>query len=81
MPAVLRGRMPLIGYGPEDHRPPPEWGLGSGAVSVLDALPHRPSEITEAQRAYWFYVTHPSVALDAEVLWRAIVREARAPAR
>ena len=72
MPAVLAGRLALVGYRPGDHRPPAEWGLTEGAVSVLDALPARPAEITEAQRAYWFYVRHASVGLDAEVLARAI---------
>jgi GT2 family glycosyltransferase len=74
MPAVLKGRLSLVGFAPGDHRPPPEWGLTAGAVSVLDALPARPAEITEAQRAYWFYVRHPSVALDAEVLFRSLAR-------
>ncbi len=76
MPSVLAGRRALIGFDPAGPHPPPEWGLPPGVVSILDTLPERPATITEAHRAYWFYARNQSLALDAEILLRALRRRA-----
>ena len=74
MPAVLAGRLALVGYDPDGPHPPPAWGLPPGAVSVLDTRRPRPTTITEAHRAYWFYARHQSARLDLEILFRALLR-------
>ena len=68
---VLAGRRALVGYDPAGPHPPPAWGLPPGVVSVLDTRHPRPTTITEAHRAYWFYARHQSARLDLEILWRA----------
>jgi len=71
---VLAGRRALVGYSEAAPRPPREWGIEPGAVSILDALPAPPVGIPEAHRAYWFYAANRSAALDAEIVWRALAR-------
>lgn len=74
LPGVLSGRRALIGFDPSGPHPPAAWGLRPGLISILDTLPERPSDIVEAQRAYWFYARNQSAALDFEILFRALVR-------
>ena len=71
-PDVLAGRRALVGYDPDGPHPPPAWGLPPGLTSVLDTRRPRPTTITEAHRAYWFYARHQSARLDLEILWRAL---------
>jgi hypothetical protein len=71
---VLSGRRALIGFDPSGPHPPAAWGLRPGLISILDTLPERPSDIVEAQRAYWFYARNQSAALDLEILLRALAR-------
>ena len=73
MPSVLAGRRALVGFDPNAPHPPADWGLRPGVVSVLDLLPHRPTLIVEAHRAYWFYARHQSAMLDAEIVLRALL--------
>ena len=73
MPSVLAGRRALVGFDPSGPHPPAAWGLQPGVVSVLDLLPHRPTSIVEAHRAYWFYARHQSAALDVEIVVRALL--------
>ncbi len=72
MPAVLAGRLALVGYDADGAHPPSAWGLQPGAVSVLDTRGPRPQTIAEAHRAYWFYARHQSAWLDVEILLRAL---------
>jgi hypothetical protein len=74
MAGVLAGRRALVGYDPAGPHPPPDWGLTPGVVSILDSLPERPTSIVEAHRAYWFYARNQSLALDVEILLRALWR-------
>ena len=74
MPGVLAGRRALVGFDPAGPHPPPDWGLFPGVVSILDSLPERPDSIVEAHRAYWFYARNQSLALDVEILLRALTR-------
>ena len=75
MPAVLAGRLALVGYDTDGAHPPPAWGLLPGAVSVLDTRGPRPRTIAEAHRAYWFYARHQSAWLDLDILLRALWAE------
>ena len=72
MREVVAGRCALVGYDPDGPHPPAAWGLPAGAVSVLDTRHPRPTSITEAHRAYWFYARHQSARLDLDVLLRAL---------
>ncbi|WP_420456481.1 glycosyltransferase [Rubrivirga sp.] len=72
MPAVLAGRLALVGYDADGAHPPPSWGLMPGVVSVLDTRGPRPRTIADAHRAYWFYARHQSAWLDVEILLRAL---------
>lgn len=74
LPGVLDGRRALIGYDEGGPHPPAAWGLRPGLVSILDTLPQRPTQIVEAQRAYWFYARNQSLALDLEILLRALLQ-------
>ena len=75
MPAVLAGRLALVGYDTDGAHPPPAWGLLPGAVSVLDTRGPRPRTIAEAHRAYWFYARHQSAWMDIDILLRALWAE------
>src|SRR5690606_42118761 len=70
----LAGRRALVGYAPAGPRPPADWGLLPGVVSILDSLPERPAAIVEAHRAYRFYARNQSLELDVEILIRAFLR-------
>lgn len=71
MPAVLAGRLRLVGYHPnEPFRPPPEWDLLPGVFAITDPLPSTAPD--EIGRAYWFYVRNQSAALDWDVLVRSL---------
>lgn len=72
MPSVLAGRRTLIGFDTTRAHPPSDWGLSPGVVSILDTLPDPPTSIVEAHRAYWFYARNQSLALDVEILLRAL---------
>ncbi|HEX8298516.1 MAG TPA: glycosyltransferase [Rubricoccaceae bacterium] len=74
MPAVLAGRIALVGVDTARAQPPAAWGLAPGVVSVLDTLAAPAASITEAHRAYWFYARHQSAGLDLQILWRALTR-------
>lgn len=72
MPSVLAGRRALVGFDSSHHHPPTDWGLQPGLVSILDTIPNPPDSIVEAHRAYWFYARNQSLALDLEILFRAL---------
>jgi O-antigen biosynthesis protein len=74
MTSVLAGRRALIGYDSRGAHPPPAWGLRPGVLSILDTLPQRPTQIVDVQRAYWFYARNQSLALDLEILFRALLQ-------
>ena len=75
MPSVLAGRRALVGYDATARtKPPKDWGLKPGLVSILDTLAAPPSDIVETHRAYWFYAHNQSAALDIEILVRALFR-------
>ena len=73
-PDVLKGRLPLIGYNPEEvFTPPSEWQLKPGVFAVTDTLGprlRRPRE--EVEQAYWYYVRNQSAVLDWIIAVRAI---------
>ncbi len=73
MPSVLAGRRALVGYDATARtKPPKDWGLQPGLVSILDTLAATPTDIVETHRAYWFYAHNQSAALDIEILLRAL---------
>ncbi|OZC03245.1 glycosyltransferase [Rubricoccus marinus] len=74
MPSVLSGRRALVGYDPAGTHPPEAWGLRPGVVSILDTLDTPPTTIVEAHRAYWGYARNQSLALDLDVLLKALAR-------
>ena len=74
MPAVLAGHKALVGYVEDAPHPPADWGLPPGFLSILDTLPERPASIVDAQRAYWFYARNQSLALDVDIVRRALMR-------
>ena len=74
MPSVLAGRRALVGYDPAQAHPPEAWGLRPGVVSILDTLEAPPATIVEAHRAYWGYARNQSLALDLEILFKALTR-------
>lgn len=73
LPAVLTGKLALVGYHPEENfRPPPEWDLRPGLFAVTDTLPTIHPTPEEMSQAYWFYVRNQSAFLDWTLLWHAI---------
>jgi CoA-binding protein len=73
-PAVLRGRKDLVGLDPSHgDLVPGDWQLREGVFNVTELL-HRTEGIDPSDddltRAYWFYVTHQSTGLDAEIIFR-----------
>ena len=71
---VLAGRLPLVGYNPEEaFTPPAEWQLKPGVFAVTDTLGprlRRPPE--EIEQAYWYYVRNQSAVLDWIIAVRAV---------
>ena len=74
LPAVLSGRKALVGTDPRAPvQPPEEWGLRPGVFTITEGL-GRPPQPSQAQRAYWHYLTHASAALDWHIIRRALLQ-------
>lgn len=75
-PAVLSGREDLVGLDPKHSGlVPSDWRLKPAPFNVVQLLhAGAGSEPEEADiiRAYWYYVTHQSAGLDAEVIFRVL---------
>ncbi|GMQ81978.1 MAG: glycosyltransferase [Rhodothermia bacterium] len=76
LPAVLSGQMSLVGCS-EEHLPviPDTWSLRKGVFSITNTLTTRELDIDDLTRAYWFYVTHQSPSLDADIMIRSLREE------
>ena len=73
IPAVLFGRMSWVGCS-EEHFPliPGTWRLQKGVFSITNTLTIRELDNDDLTRAYWFYVTHQSPGLDADIMIRSL---------
>lgn len=72
---VITGEFDLVGWLPEDrHRPPGEWGVQRGAVSVTDAIHTLQPGADEVMRAWRMYLDNQSISLNVEITTRAIRR-------
>jgi hypothetical protein len=77
LPSVLAGRRALVGCRTEDVALlPASWNLPPGVFSITNTLRTGELEKEDLIRAYWFYVTHQSPGLDADIMIRSL-REAR----
>ena len=76
LPAVLSGQMSLVGCS-EGHLSliPDTWRLKKGVFSITNTFTTRELEIDDLTRAYWFYVTHQSPGLDADIMIRSLREE------
>lgn len=73
LPAVLSGRLSLVGIHP-DHTNlvPSDWRLKEGVFNIADVLGDRNPATGELSRAYGYYVTIQSAALDWEIIIRTL---------
>jgi hypothetical protein len=73
LPAVLTGRLSLVGVHP-DHAGlvPADWRLNEGVFNIADVLEGRNPATDELGRAYGYYVTIQSAALDWEIIIRTL---------
>lgn len=76
VPAVLAGRMSLVGT-TEEHSTliPAAWNLQPGVFSITNTLRTKELDNDDLARAYWFYVTHQSPGLDADIVIRSLREE------
>ncbi len=76
VPAVLAGRMSLVGT-TEGHDAliPAAWNLQPGVFSITNTLRTKELDNDDLARAYWFYVTHQSPGLDADIVIRSLREE------
>ncbi len=66
---VARGRLALVGCAPIDaDRIPRNWDVACALFPVMNTSASRELEPDERLRAYWYYVTHASIALDLEII-------------
>ncbi|MEM6644689.1 MAG: glycosyltransferase family 2 protein [Bacteroidota bacterium] len=68
-PEVLAGKRPLIGRRPADAA---HTELPDGVFAVPESLQPVPIRPDDLARTYSFYMRNRSVALDAEILWKAL---------
>ncbi|MBT8400090.1 MAG: glycosyltransferase [Rhodothermia bacterium] len=72
---AVAGDFDLVGWLPEDrYRPPEEWGVQRGAVSVTDAIYTPQPRAEEVMRAWRMYLDNQSISLNVEITTRAIRR-------
>jgi len=73
LPAVLTGRLSLVGFDPA-HRNAiaDDWRLKEGVFNIADVLDRRNPAPEELERAYGYYVTTQSAALDWEIIIRTL---------
>jgi len=76
VPSVLAGRMSLVGTA-EGHEAqiPASWNLKPGVFSITNTLRTKELNGDDMARAYWFYVTHQSPGLDADIVIRSLREE------
>jgi len=73
IPAVVSGRRSLVGCLPEHAKLlPPAWNLPPGVFSITNTLRSGELEKEDLILAYWFYVTHQSPGLDADIMIRSL---------
>ncbi|MFT5141725.1 MAG: GT2 family glycosyltransferase [Rhodothermales bacterium] len=75
-PSVILGRRDLVGLDPShESLVPADWRLRPGLFNITQLVRksrvHSPLE-NDVIRAYWYYVTHQSASLDAEVIFRVL---------
>ncbi len=73
-PAIITGRKDLVGLDPSHiDLVPQDWRLREGVFNVTQLLHQTAGSAPledDLTRAYWFYVTHQSTSLDAEIIFR-----------
>ncbi len=73
--SVITDKSDLVGWLPDDrHRPPVDWGVQRGAVSVTDAIHTTQPRADEVMRAWRMYLDNQSISLNLEITTRAIRR-------
>lgn len=71
---VLTGRLSLVGTAPEHLAlVSPGWHLKEGLFNITDLLHGLDPTDGDLLRAYGFYVTHQSAALDWEIVFRTLL--------
>lgn len=74
LPGVLAGRLRLVGAASgHDRLVPAEWRLQRGVFAIADLLRDPSPADGDLVRAYGFYVTHQSAALDWEIVFRTLL--------
>jgi GT2 family glycosyltransferase len=75
-PSVILGRRDLVGLDPSHQSlVPADWRLKPGLFNITQLVRKSPVQSPiedDVIRAYWYYVTHQSASLDAEVIFRVI---------
>lgn len=67
--SVVSGRVALVGCSARDaERIPDSWDIDPGVFTVMNTTGPHELEPDDLMRAYWYYVTHQSVALDLEII-------------
>jgi len=73
IPAVLSGKMALVGYDKNhEHLIPDAWNLRPGVFSITNTLQTQELDADDLTQAYWFYVTHQSSSLDMDIIVRSL---------
>jgi hypothetical protein len=73
IPSVILGRTSWVGCAPRDlDLVPASWNLQPGVFSITNTLRTSELDKDDLLRAYWFYVTHQSPNLDADIMIRAL---------
>lgn len=66
---VVAGRQALVGCSEADSdRIPRNWDIDCALFPVMNTSATQELEPEELMRAYWYYVTHASIALDLEII-------------
>lgn len=73
LPGVLTGRFALVGMSPAHAElVPQDWRLKEGVFNISDVLAGRNPAAEEISRAYGYYVTSQSAALDWDIIIRTL---------
>ncbi|MDA0684048.1 MAG: glycosyltransferase [Bacteroidetes bacterium] len=72
LPEVFSGKKALVGCRPEDTaRIPETWKIAPALFPLTNSLSANELEQEELLRAAWYYVTHQTAGLDAEIIMAA----------
>jgi GT2 family glycosyltransferase len=77
---VAKGRLALVGCAETDvDRIPQNWEVACALFPVMNTSASHELKPDERLRAYWYYVTHASIALDLEIIGRHLRQPANHP--